>query len=217
MLSKFDALRQQFGLELFRLGMFKDKTQSPDGKGFRLKLHQTKPNAPLSPYYIDLRLLRSYPTSIKGTAVGLFREMIDGYPCDVLADVPTAITPIVSSLSDRTQVPMITPRAPKDHGSGGSIDGIWPKGAIALLFDDLVTEAHSKLEAAKVLRESGVQVEHVFVLLDREQGGNVQLGAEGLTLHATFTISELLDFYHDNGTISSDLYGEIQAYRASSK
>ncbi len=206
-------LRRQFATELYQFGMFKDKTTSAEGKGFRLKLHQTKPEAPLSPYYIDLRVLRSYPTTAKTTAINLFEEMIRGFPCDALADVPTAITPIVSSLSDRTKIPMITPRASKDHGSEGSIDGIWTKRAMALLFDDLITEAHSKLEAVRILRANGVRVRHVFVLLDRQQGGKAKLTDKGLILHSVFTITELLRLYYDMGIIKPDLYREIWAYQ----
>ncbi|MDO8471370.1 MAG: hypothetical protein Q7S49_02070 [bacterium] len=207
-------IKERFAVDLRQLGMFKDKNQSPGGKGFRLKLHESQPDAPLSPYYIDLRALRSHPTTAKITAVDLFEEMIDGFAYDVFADVPTAITPVVSSLSDRLETPMVTPRATKGHGSGGNIDGAWFEEDIALLFDDLVTGAHSKIEAARVLRAGGIEVRHVFVLLDREQGGNAQLKTEDLALHAAFTISELLRLYHEEGTISPDLYEEIQAYRA---
>lgn len=212
--ARLSSIKRRFAAELHQFGMFKDKTASPNGRGFQLKLHQTRPNAPLSPYYIDLRILRSYPTTVKTTAVSLFEEMISGFAYDVLADVPTAITPVVSSLSDRLRDPMITPRAPKNHGGSGNIDGVWPEGAVALLFDDLITEAHSKLEMAQVLRANGIQVRHVFVLLDREQGGGAQLMREDLTLHAAFTISELLQLYRDMDTISPDLYEEIQVYRA---
>src|SRR3989344_1111456 len=177
--TEFNDLKRRFAGELYRLGMFRDKIGSPDGKGFRLKLHQSRPDAPLSPYYIDLRILRSHPTTAKITAVHLFEEMFDGFAYDVFADVPTAITPVVSSLSDRLGTPMITPRTAKGHGGGGNIDGIWSKGDIALLLDDLVTEAHSKLEAAQVLRAGGIEVRNVFVLLDREQNGKAQLKAEG--------------------------------------
>jgi len=212
--TELNRVKRKFADELYQFGMFKGKASSPEGKGFQLKLHESRPDAPLSPYYIDLRILRSHPTTAKITAVHLFEEMFDGFAYDVFADVPTAITPVVSSLSDRLGTPMITPRTAKGHGGGGNIDGIWSKGDIALLFDDLVTEAHSKLEAAQVLRAGGVEVQNVFVLLDREQNGKAQLKAEGLTLHAAFTISELLQLYLDTGTISPDFYEEICTYRA---
>lgn len=210
-----NELRIAFAVILYDLRMFKDKTRSPEGRGFRLKLHQTKPDAPLSPYYLDLRILRSYPTTAKRQAIKLFAYMMTGLGADVLADVPTAITPIVSSLSDQTGIPMITPRPAKDHGAGGNIDGVWSvDGAMAVLFDDLVTEAHSKIEAATVLRAAGIKVRDVVVLVDREQGGREQLAKADLTLHAAFTITELLALYREVGKMSAELHDEIVAYRA---
>jgi orotate phosphoribosyltransferase len=215
MFEKFEQLRRMFAEQLYDLRMFKDKTRSPQGKGFRLKLHQTKPDAPLSPYYLDLRVLRSYPRTAKAVAVKLFEAMGTGLGADVLADVPTAITPVVSSLSDLTGIPMITPRLAKDHGTGGDIDGNWSvDGATAVLFDDLVTEAHSKIEAATILRGVGITVKHVVVLVDREQGGRRQLEEVGLTLHTAFTITELLALYREIGKITPELHAEIEAYRA---
>lgn len=215
--TMFESLKRQFATELHKLGMFRDKTKSPDGKGFLLKLHQTEPDAPLSPYYIDLRILRSYPNTAKRTAMKLFEEMIKGFAYDVLADVPTGITPVVSSLSDRLDTPMITPRAPKSHGGGGSIDGTCSEGDIALLFDDIITGAHSKIEAVQVLRAGGIEVRNVFVLLDREQGGREQLKTEGLALHSAFTISELLWLYRDEGVISASLHDEIRGYQQATR
>lgn len=215
MSEQLEKAKKQFAVYLHQYGMFRDKTKSPDGKGFRLKLHETKPEAPLSPYYVNLRFLRSYPTTAKSTAVEIFREMMDGLRCDVLADVPTAITPVVSSLSDRTGIPMITPRAPKSHGDVGNIDGAYTEGAKVLLFDDLTTKADSKLESAKVLRSNDLVVTTVFVLLDREQGGRKRLETEGLSLHAAFTISELLQLYRDMGILRESFYQEIEEYQAS--
>ncbi len=208
-----DELKHHFAYQLLKYGMFKIKTDFPDGNGFRLKLHETKPDAPLSPYYLNLRLLRSYPATAKLRAVKLFEAMIQGVMYDVLADVPTSITPIVSSLSDMIKIPMITPRGPKDHGASGSIDGVWQEGATVALFDDVVTEADSKLEAVRTLRANRLKIEHVFVLVDREQGGAVRLAAEKLTLHAGFSISELVEYYHDARYISTKIYHEIRDYQ----
>lgn len=209
----FSELKMAFAEQLYDLRMFKDKTRSPGGQGFRLKLHQTQPDAPLSPFYIDLRVLRSYPQTAKRSARMLFEMMMKGLGADVLADVPTAITPVVSSLSDYTGIPMITPRPTKDHGAGGNIDGTWSvDGATAVLFDDLVTGAHSKIEAATVLRAAGITVQDVVVLVDREQGGRQQLQAAGLALHTAFTITELLMLYRDMGKISEALHDEIADY-----
>jgi uridine monophosphate synthetase len=182
---------------------------------FRLKLHEQQPNAPLSPIYVNLRMLRSYPAALDATVAAL-AEMIeaDGVRCDCYADVPMAATPIVAVLSHLTRVPMITPREPRTHGLAAAIDGVFAAGATALVIDDLVSHADSKLEAAHVLEANGLRVRDVAVLIDREQGGPAQLAAAGYTLHAATRLSQLLSYYLRTGGIDAERHAEVTAYLA---
>ena len=86
---------------------------------FRLKLHEQQPDAPLSPIYINLRVLRSYPDAVDAS-VDVLAELIAAHQLgfDLYADLPTAATPFVAVLSHRTRVPMITPRQPKRYRLG---------------------------------------------------------------------------------------------------
>lgn len=184
---------------------------------FRLKLHDQHPDAPLFPIYMDLRMLRRDP-SAKGSAVEAYVELVSPLEFDLLADVPTAATPIVSSLSGRLRVGMITPRTDsKGHGTGAKIDGLLDKdkGKKAVLIDDLVTRADSKIEAAEVLVAQGITVEDVVVLIDREQGGKGQLEQKGLKLHSAFTMQQLLNLYRRTGKINESQYQDtIQRIQA---
>ena len=175
---------------------------------FKLKLHDKNPEAPLSPVYIDLRVLRRFPEA-KAAAVRVYEELVQPLKFDLLADVPTAATPLVSSLSDRLGVGMVTPRTDaKVHGSGAKVDGLLEadKGKTAVVIDDLVTRADSKLEAVNVLKENGVVVKDVVVLVDRKQGGEEQLAAEGYCLHSALTMEQMLQFYARTGKINQNVY-----------
>lgn len=170
---------------------------------FKLKLHDTHPEAPLSPIYIDLRVLRRFPQA-KKAAVNAYQELISPLKFDLLADIPTAATPLVASLSDRLGIGMITPRTNlKTHGTGATIDGFLDsdKGKTVLLIDDLVTDAGSKLEAAKVLIQKGLVVCDVVVLIDREQKGREELAERSLKMHSAMNITQMLDFYTRFGQI----------------
>lgn len=181
---------EAFALAIFDSGVLKFG-------GFRLKLHEQYPEAPLSPIYFDFRLLRRI-LEVKQMAVQAFYELSQGLWFELLADIPTAVTPIISSLSDRLNVGMITPRSDgKVHGTGAQVDGLLPEdiGRTALLFDDVVTHAESKLRAAEILRNQGIQVTDVLVLVDREQGGVQELLAHDLRLHSAFSLTQMLDLY----------------------
>ena len=196
--------QEQLALELFGIGAIKFGA-------FRLKLHEKRPDAPLSPIYVDLRILRSCPFTMKAV-VKVFERMSEGFEFDCYADVPTAATPIVAVLSCETWVPMITPREPKTHGAIGSIDGVFEPGQTVLLIDDLVIRADSKLEAIKTLEGNKLIVRDVLVLVDREQGGPEQLREAGYTLHAAFKLSQLLRYYVRVGKIDQNKYDEVMTY-----
>ncbi|HUV42637.1 MAG TPA: phosphoribosyltransferase family protein [Patescibacteria group bacterium] len=194
----------QLCLQLFVIGAIKFGD-------FRLKVHDKHPEAPPSPVYIDLRLLRREPEA-KVAAVDVYQELLKPLKFDLLADVPTAATPLVSSLSDRLGVGMITPRTDiKTHGAGVKIDGMrtFDKGKTVVLVDDLITHADSKLEAVRILRDEGLRVRDVVVLVDRKQGGEEQLAAEGIKLHAALTMDKMLAFYNGMGMITNPEYVRI--------
>lgn len=196
---------KKLALELLEIGAIKFGA-------FTLKLHEEKPDAPLSPIYIDLRILRSFP-EVMDSAIEVYKELISGIKVDVYADVPTAATPIVAILSYKTRIPMISPRKEeKRHGITRSIDGIFIRGQVALVIDDLITKADSKLEAISVLEENGLKVTDVVVLVDREQGGEQELGRRGYSCHTAFKLKELLDFYLDEGKITTDQYEQTVTY-----
>jgi len=193
--------QEELSVQLFNIGAVKFGN-------FRLKLHDQNPEAPLSPVYLDLRLLRRFPEA-KAAAVDVYQELVMPLRFDLLADIPTAATPLVSSLSDRLGMGMVTPRTDaKTHGTGAKVDGLLDsdKGRVAVLIDDLITTSASKQEAANVLVAQGLTVNDVVVLIDRKQGGREQLAAEGYSLHSGLTMDKMLDLYVRRGMISQTVF-----------
>ena len=197
--------KKVLALKLFDIGAIKFGA-------FRLKLHEKNPEAPLSPIYIDLRILRSFP-DVMDLAVDVYRELTSGLNFDMIADVPTAATPIIAILSNKTRVPMISPRKEeKKYGVKRQIDGVFKEGQVALLVDDLITFADSKIEAISVLKENNIMVHDVVVLLDREQGGFEELRKRGYNCHVAFKLKDLLKLYLKCGEISPEQYERTNAY-----
>lgn len=180
---------------------------------FRLKLHETQPDAPLSPIYVDLRVLQSFPDAMDA-AVAALSELIerDRLEFSRYAGIPMAATPLVAVLSHVTRVPMITPREAKTHGASETINGAFTPGETVLAIDDVVSHAESKLEAIRVLEANGLRVRDVAVLVDREQGGREQLAAAGYTLRAATRLSELLDYWRATHGIDEHTYSRVRAY-----
>jgi uridine monophosphate synthetase len=179
---------------------------------FRLKLHESVPDAPLSPFYIDLRLVRSYP-DLMDRVTDLLIGLMRGLKFDLIADVPTAGTPFAAIIAHKLRMPMITPRLEhKQHGSRARVDGAYTAGQTAIVLDDLVTHSESKLEAVQILVDQGLVVTDVVVLVDREQGGVQALKAAGLDCHAAFRLSELLEIYKEQRLITPEQFEAISDY-----
>ncbi|OHA64964.1 MAG: hypothetical protein A2672_02285, partial [Candidatus Wildermuthbacteria bacterium RIFCSPHIGHO2_01_FULL_49_22b] len=179
---------------------------------FRLNLHETNPDASLSPVYIDMRVIRSHPEERRIVA-DEYEKLIRNIPFDVLADVPTAVTPFVAMLADRLGVPMVTPRGnEKTHGSGATIDGAFQPGQRALVIDDLITSADSKLEAIRTLEAGGLVVTDVVVLIDRQQGGVERLQEAGYKVHVKYLISKLLHYYMETGRLEQEKGQQVFKY-----
>lgn len=176
----------------------------------------------ISPIYIDLRLLVSYPDALYmvGRAMAAIIRLatsvlrpISIVPFDRLAAIPYAGLPIGVAVALETGKPLIYPRKEaKDYGTARLIEGEYNAGETALLVDDLITKGTSKFEALEPLRNAGLVVKDVLVLIDRQQGGAVELATHGVTLHTVLTLSQLLDHLVDAGQLSAAQRGEVLAW-----
>lgn len=138
---------------------------------FRLKLHEKNPGAPLSPYYVDLRVLPRHPGWLKVTAEIFAKLAEHAQLYDSCLGIPDAANPLATAFALETGTPQIYMRKAEKtgHGIGGLFMTPFAPGERVLLIDDLVTKADSKLETIAVLKEAGLEVSDVVVLVDREQ------------------------------------------------
>lgn len=220
----------KFGRRLMDIGAVKIDTK----QGFRLKLHETKPDAPLSPYYFNLRIPENKGGPLTYGDVDsigrLFHRALTRAEVrfDALCGVPRAGEPFAKVLQDlfyhsagNVSYPLIT--LDKIEGERGRKIGPVlrrrdvPPGSIVLLVDDLITKADSKVEAINSLRDHGYDVKDLIVFLDREQGAKEELEKMGTRLHAIVTVTELLSIYQTGGLITERDMDAIRAYRAASQ
>ena len=155
----------------------------------------------ISPYYMDLRIVPSFPEAFKRIC-DLYIELItgevgaDGF--DRIAGIPTAGISFASIAAYHLKKPFIYVRtAEREHGRGRRVEGILLPGDRVLLIDDLITKGGSILKAAEAVRAEGGVVTDAAVLLDREENGDENLANDGVKLHYVLTTSELARKLHD--------------------
>lgn len=165
-----------------------------------------------SPIYVDLRLLVSRPSLLQ-TAAHAYAEILRTIPCERIAGVPYAALPIGTAVSLAADVPLIYPRKEvKTHGLGKDLEGLWQPGERVVVIEDLITSGGSTITTAERLRAVGLIIDHVIVLIDREQGGVEKLAAAGITAHSVFRLTEILDTLVASGYLSDDKRAEVIAF-----
>lgn len=170
----------------------------------------------LSPYYIDLRLLVTFPHLLELVADVMW-EKIRLKPFDLIAGIPYAALPIATAISLRYNRPLIfTRKEAKNYGKGKMIEGIYHKGQHVVVVDDVISDGMSKFETFKPIEKEGLTVSQVVVLLDRGQGGPKTLQDAGYHCSTITSMDEVLDVLHKNGRISREQLMECQIFMAQS-
>lgn len=165
-----------------------------------------------SPIYIDLRLLVSRP-ALLARAAEAYAALLAEIPCDRIAGVPYAALPIGTAVAIAADKPLIYPRKEaKDHGLGKLIEGAWQPGDRVAIIEDLITSGGSTIKTAETLRAAGLTVEHVVVLIDREQGGVRNLAEAGITAHAVLTLTQILDILVEAGRLDAFKRQEVLTF-----
>jgi len=162
----------------------------------------------LSPYYIDLRLLPSYPEAFRkilGFYVALAKTEIGLKNFDRIAGIPTAGIPFSAVLAFNLEKPFLYVRKEiKTHGRERRVEGLLMPGDRILLVDDLITTGTSLLGAADAVTAEGAVIKNVLVLIDREEGGKQALSKLGIKLHYLLKISEAAKTLYEVGAIDQE-------------
>ena len=171
----------------------------------------------MSPIYIDLRVIVSYPDLLKQVAEALW-TVTSSAKYDNICGVPYTALPIATAIALSHNVPMLMRRKEvKDYGTKKAIEGAFKAGEICLVIEDLVTSGASVMETVEPLESVGLKVTDVAVLIDREQGGRAHLASKGLKLHAALTLTHVIDALVKHKKLSTDLAASVKAFIAANQ
>jgi orotate phosphoribosyltransferase len=171
----------------------------------------------LSPFYIDCRILISYPFErdvITDYAHWIYEE--NQLASDCIAGGETAGIPFAAWLAERMKKPYIYVRKkPKGHGLTSQIEGHVEKNSTILLYEDLITDGKSKLNFLTGIKNAGCRVEDCLVIFDRQEGGAEALKQEGVRLLSLIDMDDCLEVGLKNNFITSKEMDIISEYRQS--
>ena len=96
------------------------------------------------------------------------------------------------AVSMETGLPLVLVRKePKGYGTSKQIEGRYEPGERVTVIEDVVTTGGDSLRSAQVLRDAGVEVIHLVVVLDRGEGGEDNIRAAGIPYSPLFRIADL--------------------------
>lgn len=166
------------------------------------------PNGRVTPYYIDLRVIPSFPdafTRVSEIFVNAIKSEVGVEKFDRIAGIPTAGLPLSAITAYHLKKPFLYVRQKQRlRGRERRVEGIIMPGDKVLLVDDLVTTGFSLKKSALAVRAEGGIVSDAFVLLDREEGGKERLAKIGVKLHAVLRIREVAQKLYEMNAIGED-------------
>jgi orotate phosphoribosyltransferase len=170
-----------------------------------------------SPYYIDLRILQSFPRYFRLTIIAL-RDLISreiGSDFDSLGSIPTSGLIFASALGYDMLKPLIYVRKEsKMYGRRKMVEGYLRPGEKVLLVDDVATTGTSLSNTIKVIRENGAIVKDAVAIISRLEGAEEKLQKMGVRLIAIATINDLINALHDKGLLDRNSLEEIIKQKA---
>lgn len=143
-----------------------------------------------SSWYLDKYRFETDPKLLGRIAVGLARELDPGI--DRLAGPELGAVALVTALALETGLPFVIVRkAAKDHGGSRDIEGVLQPGDRVAVVEDVITSGGQALAAAQRVTAAGGQVRQILAVVDRGEGGEEAIVADGYRLSALVHRSDL--------------------------
>jgi len=96
------------------------------------------------------------------------------------------------AVSMETGLPLVLVRKqPKGYGTAKQLEGRYEPGERVTVIEDVVTTGGDSLRSAQVLRDAGLDVIHLVVVLDRGEGGEESIRGAGIPYSPLFRIQDL--------------------------
>ncbi|MGH1568601.1 MAG: orotate phosphoribosyltransferase [Nitrosopumilus sp.] len=192
-------------------------------KEFAIFLHQkgiikfgdfTLASEKKSSYYIDLRLVPSYPHEFRKMVKYLENQITQNIGLDEfdsIVSVPTGGLVIASALATETIKPLIYVRSkPKDYGTSKSVEGKIYDGMKTIMIDDVATTGGSVVNAIKSLKDVNISVKDAYVIINRMEGADEALSKLDVKMHSILNILQITETLQEQNLIDNSILEKVK-------
>ena len=158
-----------------------------------------------SKFYLDLRILQSYPIYFRKSIFLLkkyaMRDIgLDNF--DYVCSIPTSGTVFGSSLAYEIFKPHLYVRKGiKQYGTQKTYEGDLIPNSKVLFVDDVMTTGNSLISSIELLKDKSV-VKDVLVFVDRAQGAEFIMEDNGIKMHRIISMDEIFNVLIQNNRIN---------------
>lgn len=132
-----------------------------------------------------------------------------------ICGVPYTALPIATMVSVLSDIPMLVRRKEaKSYGTKKVIEGHYKPGDTCIIVEDVITSGSSVLDTYIDLKDAGIVVRDVIVIVDREQGGARNLADHSVKVHSLFTLSSLMQTLCEAEKVPRDTVNLVANYIA---
>ena len=167
-----------------------------------------------SSYYVDLRLVPSYPHEFRSMIKHLQNDIAENIGLenfDSIVSVPTGGLVIASALAIETVKPLIYVRSkPKDYGTSKSVEGKIKEGMKVLMIDDVATTGGSVVNAIKSLKEENIKVTDAYVIVNRMEGADEALMEQGVKMHSILNVMQITQALHEQNLVDDSVLEKVK-------
>ena len=167
-----------------------------------------------SSYYVDLRLVPSYPIEFRKMVKYLENQIVEDVGLDnfdSIVSVPTGGLVIASALAIETVKPLIYVRSKqKDYGTLKSVEGKIHDNMRVLMIDDVATTGGSVVNAIKSLKEVNISVKDAYVIVNRMEGADEALLELGVKMHSILNILQITEALFEQNLIGENVLEKVK-------
>ncbi|HSO01373.1 MAG TPA: orotate phosphoribosyltransferase [Gaiellaceae bacterium] len=147
-----------------------------------------------STYYLDKYRFETLPELLGPIGERLAAAVREHEPDAVrLAGPALGAVALAASASLASGLPFVIVReSAKEYGTANRLEGVFEKGDLVCLVEDVVTSGGALAEAVTALREAGLVVRNAVCVVDREEGGADALARIGVRLRCLYRAGELV-------------------------
>ncbi len=140
--------------------------------------------------YFDKFLFETQPALLKRLAAQL-AKLVPSRTQRLAAPELGAVR-LGGAVSMESGLPLILVRKePKGYGTAKQLEGRYEPGEPVTVIEDVVTTGGDSLRSIQVLRDAGLEVIHLVVVLDRGEGGEDNIREAGIPYSPLFRIRDL--------------------------